>query len=336
MVHVHLHVPTEAFPYYTFVSEGLSARAMPVPPAVIADWGEASRTECARAELVAYVKREDVEAQLRDGCELAHVWHVEMVSQLAHLIHAHDLWVWIGHTLQLPVGNMSKVMLTPLGVCGDRPQPERAFGCLPGVPKVTLFALVPLTHEENEARKQLGAEALFGQVGNTLADPARWPVSFYVDAERACAAAAWVVIDEGGEGDEEEESEEEEEESEEEEPGEEHAVPRAFGGELTLRFSEADLVALDESPHAVNVSIDEGQIDVVVTRLREVALERELAATMLEPENLRLARRKVLLAVNEQLENGPSAPTTVEHFSYSLHVQLATVGGNSERLYCRS
>eukprot|EP00656_Telonema_subtile_P036361 TRINITY_DN40347_c0_g1_i1.p2 TRINITY_DN40347_c0_g1~~TRINITY_DN40347_c0_g1_i1.p2 ORF type:complete len:126 (+),score=25.45 TRINITY_DN40347_c0_g1_i1:265-642(+) len=118
-------------------------------------------------------------------------WQAQGLCQLAHNVHQHNVWVWAGHCFPFDCGNMANMMLTSLEVCGDQPRPERSFGVVSASdagPQITIFALVPITAEENLVRRA-GADQVYPLVGDTSRDPVKHPVSFYLDAYRECAFA---------------------------------------------------------------------------------------------------------------------------------------------------
>eukprot|EP00035_Acanthoeca_spectabilis_P018141 m.383186 g.383186 ORF g.383186 m.383186 type:complete len:1312 (+) comp16728_c0_seq11:151-4086(+) len=189
-IHVHLHVPSPAFPFYTFVTEGMSTFAMPVTPAAIANFGPEARTQCAHAEFVAYVPKGVIDARVAKGEELSEVWEVHMLLSLVEMVLENKYWIWAGHTLPLQVQGFEKALITPIEVCGDRPRNERPFGTVPptadGQPQITFFAVVPLTAAEQAKKSAETSAAIFPLIGNAAADPAK-PISFYVDPNRKCS-----------------------------------------------------------------------------------------------------------------------------------------------------
>eukprot|EP00038_Savillea_parva_P007219 m.168685 g.168685 ORF g.168685 m.168685 type:complete len:239 (-) comp12988_c0_seq1:125-841(-) len=190
-IHVHIHEPSQSFPYYTFVTEGVAARAAPVPDEVVADWGEEARTDCAHIELVLYAAKESIQTQLDAGVALHDVWEAESLANLGHALHMHNVWAWRGHTLPLGHDRFPSALVTPLAACGDRPRNEREFGTIESdgaSPKITLFALVPLTHAEMAVKRECGAESLYPFVGDAATDAGK-PISFYADFNRQCATA---------------------------------------------------------------------------------------------------------------------------------------------------
>ena len=190
MVHCHAHGPSEQFPYYTFVTEGLSVHRMPVPAAVIEDWGVEAQDDCAHVEFVVYARKADVEGEVANGSDLTLTEPAKLVRHFAHTVQEHNVWVWSGHTMLFTVGELTNVVLVPVREIDSAASAPGSFGVIPaagGVPRVTFFALVPLTAEEMcFKRSQGGLEALLPFIGDAAINPSK-SIPFYVDFQRSSA-----------------------------------------------------------------------------------------------------------------------------------------------------
>ncbi|EIP97749.1 Suppressor of fused protein (SUFU) [Opitutaceae bacterium TAV1] len=158
-VDLHVVEPTDARPFYTFVTAGMSDFAM-VPPKQYADWSHAELYLCLPPDW-----KIDFENWPKDE----NAWPLRVLANIARLPHRHAAWIWYGQTL--PNGNPPEPFAPSVGFTAVVLQtpallPED-FLELPvdgktDADKKTLrfFALIPIFPDELKLKTQKGIEAL--------------------------------------------------------------------------------------------------------------------------------------------------------------------------------
>jgi hypothetical protein len=155
-VHVDIHIvpPSEARPFTTLVTSGMSERPMAAPPE-LAD-------ECSRAELIIALPPEwpTEEPSLRDE---RNYWPFRLLQVLAALPHQYETWLWMGHTV--PNGDPPEPYADDTSLCCAMLFPPLLtpdeFDVLetPSGP-VTFLGVYPLYRSEMELKLEQGADAL--------------------------------------------------------------------------------------------------------------------------------------------------------------------------------
>lgn len=154
MVDIHVVEPSDARPFRTFVTAGMSDFAM-IAPKQYAGWNHAELFLCLPTSWK--INYDDWE-----GDENA--WPLRILANIARLPHRHATWIWYGQTLPNgnpprplapTVGFTSLVLLTPSLLPED-------FLELPIDDKKTLhfFSLVPVYEDEVKLKNQQGIERL--------------------------------------------------------------------------------------------------------------------------------------------------------------------------------
>ncbi|HWK30190.1 MAG TPA: suppressor of fused domain protein [Solirubrobacter sp.] len=160
-VHVDVLVmrPTAERPFFTFVTAGMSERAMAAPDPALA-----------RAELVLALPRDWPLAEDRG------LWPLTLLQTLAELPHRFDTWLWAGHTV--PNGDPPAPYAPGTRLCGailaaPLLVPD-AFDVLDGV---HFHSVLPLHADELELKLRRGADELFARLERAgvseLLDPDR-------------------------------------------------------------------------------------------------------------------------------------------------------------------
>ncbi|WP_043583345.1 suppressor of fused domain protein [Geminisphaera colitermitum] len=158
-VDIHVVEPSEARPFRTFVTAGMSDFAM-VPPKMYSDWKYAELFLCLPTSW-----RIDYDNWQKDE----NAWPLRILANIARLPHRHATWIWYGQTLPNgnpptplapSVGFTSLVLLTPVRLPEDFL--ELPIDGKTDADKKTLhfFSLVPIYADEEKLKTQQGIEAL--------------------------------------------------------------------------------------------------------------------------------------------------------------------------------
>jgi hypothetical protein len=160
LVHLDLQVltPTEARPWTTLVTCGMSARAMSVPEGA---------EEFSYAELLLALPP-DWPLMREDLQDERHYWPLRLLKVLARLPHEYDTWLGLAHSV--PNGDPSEPYAANTGFRGAVLAPPvlapEGFGCLHVTPEMPIhfLAVLPLYREELKLKLDRGAEALFARL----------------------------------------------------------------------------------------------------------------------------------------------------------------------------
>ena len=154
LVHVDIHwvQPTNAKPFHTLITSGMSDRPMKTP----------ERTEeCQYAELMTRLPP-DWKMSEADFKNEAWYWPLRWLKILARLPHEYDTWLWEGHTV--PHGDPPEPFAPNTKLCGVillRPMTDEAFWELStGEKTIHFFGMYPLYAEEMNHKLSHGAESL--------------------------------------------------------------------------------------------------------------------------------------------------------------------------------
>ncbi len=137
-VHVDIHIvePTEARPWITLVTSGMSERPMPTPNGIGDQYSRAELTIALPPDWPIRSKEE------------RHYWPIRILKSIAVLPHKYDSWVWLDHTI--PNDDPPKPYADDTGFC---------CGLL-GVPRLADHDFVHMTHGEHSVTF-LGVYPLF-------------------------------------------------------------------------------------------------------------------------------------------------------------------------------
>lgn len=183
LVHIDLHWvrPTNARPYHTLVTSGMSEAPMNMPT------GEGDATVPVFAELCICLPEKwplTMEAFKDEG----NYWPLRTLKMMARLPHEYDTWLWYGHTVpngDPPEPYAPSTKFAGMIVLSSVSLPE-AFGSLEvnGDKSVKFFAIYPLYPEEMSLKLREGTDALLERFTKHV-------VSDVVDLKRRNTAKKW-------------------------------------------------------------------------------------------------------------------------------------------------
>jgi len=169
-VHVDIHVvqPTEARPWVTLVTSGMSERPMTTPQGIGPEYSRAELTMALPPDWPIHSKEE------------RHYWPFRILQDIATLPHKYDSWVWIDHTI--PNDDPPKPYAEDTGFCcallGVPVLAGPDFAQMTdGEHTVTFIAVYPLYEDETNLKLNEGADALTERLDaaevTELLDPTR-------------------------------------------------------------------------------------------------------------------------------------------------------------------
>lgn len=167
LVQLDLHwvEPGPDRPFHTLVTSGMSDLPMVTPEGA---------EDCRYAELALLLPPEWPMAPAAWEDE-RHYWPIRLLKQMARFPHQYKSWLWSGHTVSDPAGDLPYDPSTQLSavILVNHPILPKEFETLEMKPGKTVhfFLLLPLHHDELQWKMKKGTDALFAKLGSAGVEP---------------------------------------------------------------------------------------------------------------------------------------------------------------------